>query len=106
MLVLDEINIQERSINQKSNNTMPVMLCTGASFLKKNSCLVATIVSFDTAGPNLLTYCILEPYPSKDIELDLSSIISHSLRYYSPSNSVPFESMLPTFQLQGNIAIT
>ena len=34
MLVLDEINIQERSINQKSNNTMPVMLCTGASSFK------------------------------------------------------------------------
>ena len=32
----------------------------------------------DTAGLHLLTFIILEPYPSKDIELDLSNIISHS----------------------------
>ena len=29
----------------------------------------------DTAG--LLTFSILEPYPSKDIELDLSHVISY-----------------------------
>ena len=77
MVVQDEINIQESNINQKSNNTMSVMLCTGATFLKKNSCLVARIVSFDTAGLHLLTFCILEPYPSKDTELDLSHVISN-----------------------------
>ena len=51
-----------------------VMLCTGATFVKKNSCLVARIVSFDTAGLHLLAFRILESYPSKDIELDLSSL--------------------------------
>ena len=29
-------------------HTMSLMLCTGATFVKKNSCLVARIVSFDT----------------------------------------------------------
>ena len=52
------------------------MLCEGVTFVKINSCLVARILSFDTAGPHLLTFRILEPYPSKDIELDLSNIIS------------------------------
>ena len=47
---------------------MSVMLCTGATFVKINSCLVARIVSFDTAGLHLLT---------KGIELDLSHVISH-----------------------------
>ena len=59
---------------------MSVMLCTGVTFVKKNSCLVARILSFDTAGLHLLTFCILEPYPSKDIGLDLSHVNS---RYYS-----------------------
>ena len=36
------------SINEKPNSAMPVMLCTGATFFKKNSCLVARIVSLDT----------------------------------------------------------
>ena len=56
---------------------MPVMLFTGATFVKKNSCLVARIVSFDTAGLHLLNFRILEAYPSKDIELNLSHAISH-----------------------------
>ena len=56
---------------------MSVILCTGTTFVKKNSCLVARLVSFDTAGLHLLTFGILEPYPSKDIELDLSHVISH-----------------------------
>ena len=43
------------------------MLYTGAVFVKKNSCLVARIVTFDTVGLYLLTLHILEPYPSKDI---------------------------------------
>ena len=56
---------------------MPVMLCMGATFVKKNSCLVARIVSFDTAGLHLLTFRILQPYPFKDIGLDHSNFISH-----------------------------
>ena len=56
---------------------MSVMLCTGATFVKINSCPVATIISFDTSGLYPLTFYILEPYPYKDIELDLSHVISH-----------------------------
>ena len=48
MVVQDKINIQNSSINQKPNNTMSVMLCKEAPFVKKNSCVVAGIVSFDT----------------------------------------------------------
>ena len=58
MVVQDEINIQESSINQKINSTMSVMLCTG-----------------DTL--HLLTFRTLQPYPSKDIALDPSHVISH-----------------------------
>ena len=50
------------------------MLCTGATFVKINSCLVARIVSFDTAGLHLFTFGILEPYPFKDIEFGLSPL--------------------------------
>ena len=53
------------------------MLCKETTFVKKNPCLVARTVSFDTAGLHLLTFCVLEPYPSKDIQLDLSRFISH-----------------------------
>ena len=67
MVVYDEINIQGSSINQKPNSTMSVMLCAGATFVKKNSCLNGRIVSFDTVALHLLTFRILEPYPSKDI---------------------------------------
>ena len=56
---------------------MSVMLCTEANFAKKNSCLVARIVLYYTAGLHLLTFHILEPYPSKDIALGLSHVISH-----------------------------
>ena len=65
MVVLDEI--KGSSISKKPNSTMSVMLCTGATFVKKNSCLVARIVSFDTVGLHLLIFRILEPYPSKNI---------------------------------------
>ena len=34
----------ESSINQKPNNTMPVMFCMETTFVKKNSSLVARIV--------------------------------------------------------------
>ena len=50
MVVQHEINIQEGSINSKSNSTVLAMLCRGAVFAKKNSCLDTRIVSFDTAG--------------------------------------------------------
>ena len=56
---------------------MSVMLFTGAAFVMINSCLVAILVSFDTASLHLLTFYILEPYPSKHIELDLGHVISH-----------------------------
>ena len=48
MIVLHEINILGSSINEKPNSTKSVMLCKGATFVKKNSCSVARIVSFDT----------------------------------------------------------
>ena len=53
MIVQDETMIQESSINQKSNNTIPVMDFTGATFVKKDSFLVARTVSIDTAGVHL-----------------------------------------------------
>ena len=56
---------------------MSVMLCTGTSFAKKNSYLIARIVPYYTEGLHLLTFHSLEPYPSKDIALDLSHVISH-----------------------------
>ena len=73
----DEVNTQGSSINQKPNSKMSVMLCTGATFVKKNSCLVVRVVSFNTVGLHLLAFRILEPYLSKDIALDLSHVISH-----------------------------
>ena len=76
MVVWAETNIQWSSINQKPNSTMSVMLCTGTTFVKKNSCLVARIVSSDTVDLHLLTFRVLEPYPSKDIALDVSHVIS------------------------------
>lgn len=53
---------------------MSVMLCRGARLIKKNSYLVAIIVSFDTEGLHLLTFNVLEPYQYKTIEFDLSHI--------------------------------
>ena len=43
------------------------MLCSEAIFVKKNSCLVARIVSFDNAGLRLLIFRILELSLSNDI---------------------------------------
>ena len=40
---------------------MSTMICTGATFVKEKSCLVARVVSFDTAG----------------VHLHLSQVISH-----------------------------
>ena len=73
----EKINIQESSINQKSNKTMLVILCTWAAFIKIKSCQVTRIVSFDNTGLHLLFRRILEQYPSKDIETDISHVVSH-----------------------------
>ena len=67
------MNNQESSINQKSNNIMSVMFLRELLFLK-NFCLVARIVSFDTAVLHLLTFRILEPNTSKNFELRLSNL--------------------------------
>ena len=50
------------------------MLCMGVTFVRKNSCLAARIVPFDTVGLHLLIFRILEPHPSKDIAFDLSQV--------------------------------
>ena len=50
------------------------------AIVTRNSCFtfpLARIASFDSSDLNLLTFRILEPYPFKDIELDLSPAISH-----------------------------
>ena len=73
MVVLDEM--KKNSISKKPTSAMSVMLCTGATFPKKNSFLVARIVSFNTVALDLLTFPILEPYPSKDIALNPSHVI-------------------------------
>ena len=76
---------------------MSVMPCMGATFVKKNSSLVPRIVSFDIADLHLFTFRILEPYPSKDIELD-SVMLSHiNDIIIVRSNQILFESMLPSF---------
>ena len=62
---------------------MSIILCTEVTFVKKSSCLVARIVSIDTPVLHLHTFRILEPYSSKDIELDLCHVISHYGHYYS-----------------------
>ena len=56
---------------------MAAILSTGATFGKKISSLVARIVSFDTIGLHLLASHILQPYPTKCIDLDISHNISH-----------------------------
>ena len=55
------------------------MLCKEKchAFVKRNSCLVARIVSFDTVGLRLLTCRILESQLSENIGPDLSHVISH-----------------------------
>ena len=53
------------------------MLCMRANFAKKNSCVVARIVPYYTAGLHVLIFLFFEPYPPKDIALGLSYVISH-----------------------------
>ena len=72
---------------------MSAMLCTGATFVKKNSCLVARIVPYYTAVLHLLTFQVLEPQPSKDIALGLSHINGVIIVHFI----VLFESMLLGF---------
>ena len=56
------------------------MLCTKAIFvvIKKPWLVIyhQLVILFDSAGPNLLTFLISEPYPSEDIALVPSSVIS------------------------------
>ena len=66
MVVLDEIK-------GRPNSAVSVMLCARATFVKKNSCLVARVVPFDIVG--LLTFRILEPYLSNYIAHDLNHVI-------------------------------
>ena len=69
------INIQKKkffkhcgsSINQKTNGAISVMLCMGVTFVKKNPCLVARIVSFYAIGLHPRTFLVLEPLSSKRI---------------------------------------
>ena len=77
------INIKNKwsSINQKLSSTMSVMLCTRDTSVTKNPCIVATIVSFDTVGLQLLTFHILEPYLPKDI-LTLMALLQYSLSLF------------------------
>ena len=69
--------------------SVSVMLCTGATFLKKKYCLVARIVSYFTVGLHLITFRILEPYPSKD-----TALISVTLSHINDIIVVPFKSYL------------
>ena len=64
---------------------------------KKNACLVARIVSFDTAGLHLSTIRILESNPFKDIGLILVTLSRINNIIIVPSNYVLFEPMLPSF---------
>ena len=75
--------IKESSINKNSSSTMAVMICTRATFVKKNSCLVVRMVPYYNVVLHLLTFYYLEPYQSIYIALGLSHIISHQWRYYS-----------------------
>ena len=94
MVVQDEINIPENSINQKSNSTMSVMLCTGATFVKKNSCLVVRIVLFYTEGLYLLTFLILKPLSSKYILILIVLWYYHSTIWINTSKFPSYKSMM------------
>ena len=77
--------LKSQKIFQEScNNTMAVMLCTGATFVKINSCLVPKIVSFDTAGLHLPTFRILDTTHPK-----ILSLISVTLSHINDVNIVP-----------------
>ena len=61
----------------KSSSLMSAMLCAVATFVKKNSCLVSRIVPYYAVVLHLLHFHVLEPYPSKNVALGLSHVISH-----------------------------
>ena len=67
------------------------MLCMGAISVTKISFLVARIVSFNIVGLHLLTFRVLEPYPSKDI------LILMALSWYLLSLAWVNASKLPCF---------
>ena len=75
---------------------MSVILSTGANFAKKNSCLVARIVPYYTAGLHLLTFHILEQYPYQDGLKDLVSVMLSHINGIIVVQ-VLFESMLLSF---------
>ena len=81
----------------------------GATFVKKNLCLVARLVSFDTAGLHL-HFPYFEPYPSKYVELDLSHDILTliMLLQYTPIKSYLNQSFQASRLLKydSNIVIT
>ena len=52
-------NKQESSTNQNSNNTISVILCTGATSIKKNSCLSLYLLTFLILKPRYLTLMAL-----------------------------------------------
>ena len=58
---------------------MPVTLCTGATFVKKNSYLVARIVSFGTSGLHLLTLRILVELQ----DLTIVDILAEEFMYHT-----------------------
>ena len=59
------------------NDSYPHYLCLLTTFIKKNSCLVAKTVSFDTTGLHVLIFHVLESFPSTCIAVDLCHVISH-----------------------------
>ena len=79
------------------------------TFVKKNYCLIAGIVSFDTVGQHLLPFRILEPYPSEDnitwsqsSDLTLNAIIivpvkSYLNQYFQVSQLLKYD---------GNLVVT
>ena len=88
---------------------MLVIFCAAAAFVSKSSCLVARIVLFDTAGLHLLTFRVLEPYPSKDIELIAATLSQvNDVIMYNRVNSY-LNQCFQAFKLlkyDGNIVIT
>ena len=79
------------------------------TLVKKNYCLIARIVSFDTVGQHLLTFRILDPYPSEDNitwsqsrDLTLNAIIivpvkSYLNQYFQVSQPLKYD---------GNLVVT
>ena len=81
MVVEDEINTNERSINQA---ILKNQFCL-ANLVMINSYLVAKIVPFDIAGLHLLPFHFLEPYRPK-----ILSLISVTLSYINDVHILPF----------------